>query len=712
MGTTAKRFGTFEGVFTPSILSILGVVMYLRLGWVVGEVGLLRGLAILILANCITFFTGLSIATIITNMRVGTGGAYSIISKSLGYEAGGAIGIPLYLSQAISVAFYVTGFAECWCSVFPGYNILNVTIIVWLFVLVVSYISAQLAFRIQYLIMLLIGLSLFSIFLSRPAAPRLDLLSPGVNGMDFWKVFAIFFPAVTGILAGVSMSGELKEPEKNIPVGVLSAIGLSFIIYLSMMFWFAAFVPHQELAANTSIVLEKARWKWMVVGGILGATLSSALSMFVASSRTLLALSKHRVIPMAGYFQRISPKGEPTTAILFTALVSIITISFGTLDSIASILTMFFLITYGMLNIAVFIEKGLGVVSFRPGFKIPLIVSFLGGAGCIYVMFLINPLFSIFAILVTLAIYLILFKLQSRKNWPDVRKGIFIFLAERAIHIAARLPYHPKIWKPNLIVPVENPRDWTGAVAFLKSIIVPNGRVEFFKVLEKKSQGAPPDEKKNIKDEFHLISDPLSEEGILASSLVAESDDFISGAMTVLQTRIGSFLPPNVLFLKMGSTAEKDPNLKEILERIKEYNIGIMVLYFSAKKAFGNTDTINLWIRKGSPNIDLAVLVALKLENSWEARLRILQVVSSEGEKKEIEVYLNSLKKVLRLPKDTEIYVIVNDFMSAVAEAPNADINVFGMADQIDTAWMRKVALGINTSVLFLRDSRQESAMA
>ena len=116
----AKRFGTFEGVFTPTFLSILGVIMYLRLGWVIGETGLKGALIIITIANLITLFTCLSISSISTNSRVGTGGAYSMISKSLGLEMGGAIGIPLYLSQAISVAFYVAGFTECWISLFPA----------------------------------------------------------------------------------------------------------------------------------------------------------------------------------------------------------------------------------------------------------------------------------------------------------------------------------------------------------------------------------------------------------------------------------------------------------------------------------------------------------------------------------------------------------------------------------------------------------------
>ena len=237
-----KRFSTFEGVFTPTILSILGVIMYLRLGWVIGQVGLGAALAIIILANLITFATVLSMSSIVTNIRIGTGGAYSIITKSLGLEAGGAVGIPLYLSQAISVAFYIAGFTECWRSVFPTHNEVLIPLIVWLCIFVISYTSAKLAFRIQYFIMAAIFLSLVSIFLGGGTPPVNTAGWSGGQLNHFWIVFAIFFPAVTGILAGASMSGELNDPKKSIPRGTLTAVIISFLIYVCLSVWVFLFL--------------------------------------------------------------------------------------------------------------------------------------------------------------------------------------------------------------------------------------------------------------------------------------------------------------------------------------------------------------------------------------------------------------------------------------------------------------------------------------
>jgi solute carrier family 12 (sodium/potassium/chloride transporter), member 2 len=705
-----KRFGTFEGVFTPTVLSILGAVMYLRLGWVVGQAGLAGALTIIIISNLITLCTGLSVASITTNIRIGTGGAYSIISKSLGLEVGGAIGIPLYLCQAISIAFYIAGFTECWVSIFPHHSFILISLITWLVLLAISYISAKFAFRLQYVIMGIIVFSLVSIFLGRGRLEHSIIFWHGLGQVAFWKVFAIFFPAVTGILAGVSMSGELKEPERNIPFGTLFAIAVTFCIYLSLSFWFAYSAQPSDLVNNTSIVMDLARWRFLVIAGIMGATLSSALTMFIASPRTLLALSKHRIIPLSSSFNYLNSKGEPTPAILFTALLSLLTISLGTLNTIAGILTMFFLITYGTLNITVFIEKITGIVSFRPKFKIPLIISLMGGAGCLYAMFLINQLFSIIAIAVTVLIYMLLTRKLTQNNFPDIRKGIFIFITEQATKIASQLPYHPKIWKPNLLIPVEDSRDWLGMIEFIKAIAYPRGRLFFLNVVEKKEFGKAVD-RKNTLEHLLALSAPLREEGMFVSTLAVESNEFLQGAVTVTQTLTGLALPPNVILVRLGVDQDKDRVLKDLIIMAESLGLGIMIFRLHPKVAFGQKQIINLWIKRGSPNIHLGILIGLQLERNWEVNMRLIQVVSDDKEKEEAQSYLNKLKKLMRLSNETEIAVLGNPFEEAVAAAPLADINIFGLPKELDFPFIRGVSDKVNTSTLFLRDSYQESAV-
>ncbi|MFH1889033.1 MAG: amino acid permease [Candidatus Omnitrophota bacterium] len=705
-----KRFGTFDGVFIPTVLSILGVVMYLRLGWAVGQVGLAGVLAIVIISNLITLCTGLSIASITTNIRIGTGGAYSIISRSLGLEVGGAIGIPLYLSQAISVAFYIIGFTECWVSVFPQYNFIFVSLITWGIVLVISYLSAKLAFRIQYIILGIIAFSLLSIFLGNARAQEPVAFLHGIGEVGFWGVFAIFFPAVTGILTGVSMSGELKKPERDIPIGTLLAIGVTFCIYIALSFWFAYTASPRDLVNNTTIVINLARWRPIVIAGIMGATLSSALSMFVASPRTLLALGKHRTIPFSSSFEYVNRRGEPTTAILLTALISLLTIALGRLNAIASILTMFFLITYGTLNITVFIEKITGIVSFRPTFKIPIIVSLIGGIGCVYAMFLINQLFSVIAITVTIFIYILLVRRRTQHNFPDIRKGIFIFFAEQATRVASQLPYHPKIWKPNLLIPVEEPKDWLGTVDFIKAIVYPRGRVDLFTIVDRRLKDRVAVKKESL-DALTLLNTPLREDGVYVSTSVVDSTDFLEGATTVAQTLTGLTLSPNTLFMKIGSNQDKDTKVKNFIVEAEALGLGIIIFMLHHKLGLGQKQAINLWVRRGSPNIHLAILVGLQLEKNWEAMLRIIQVVGDNNEQREAQAYLSRLKRLMRLTSETEIIAVIGSFNDVISDAPLADINIFGIAKEYDMPWMRSVFGKINTSVLFLKDSDQENAI-
>ena len=207
-----KGLGTFGGVFTPSILTILGVIMYLRFGWVVGNVGLIGTLFIVTISVSITFMTALSIAAIATDKRVKGGGAYYMISRSLGVEVGGAVGIPLFIALALSVALYTVGFAESLVSVFPSLSFKTVGIITTVGVATLAIISAQIAIRAQYFIMFGIALSLLSLFFGSPIEETTIEMwgAADRHSESFWIVFAVFFPAVTGIMAGVSMSGILK----------------------------------------------------------------------------------------------------------------------------------------------------------------------------------------------------------------------------------------------------------------------------------------------------------------------------------------------------------------------------------------------------------------------------------------------------------------------------------------------------------------------
>ncbi|NNK62188.1 MAG: amino acid permease, partial [Gemmatimonadetes bacterium] len=361
--------GTFGGVFTPSLLTILGVIMYLRFGWVVGNVGLLGTLVIVTLSTLITFLTALSIAAIATDQRVRTGGAYYMISRSLGIETGGAVGIPLFLAQALSVALYTVGFAESVVGAFPGADARTVGVITTIAVALLALISARVAIRSQYIIMGAIALSLISLVLGSPLDPAsAGAVNVGPGGgtgplgpeaieaarQPFWVVFAVFFPAVTGIMAGVNMSGDLAEPNKSIPRGTFAAIGVGYLIYMGLPLLLAARADEASLLLDPLVMRRISLWGDAILLGVWGATLSSAVGSILGAPRVLQALARDGVLPRR---LRWLGKGSgaddtPRAGTIVTLVLALGAVWVGDLNLIAPVLTMFFLTTYGVLNVA------------------------------------------------------------------------------------------------------------------------------------------------------------------------------------------------------------------------------------------------------------------------------------------------------------------------------------------------------------------------
>lgn len=276
LSNEVKKFGALEGVFLPTLLTILGAVMYLRTGWMVGNAGLLGAWLIITLANIITFCTGLSISSVATNIRVGAGGSFSIISQSLGLEVGGSVNLPFYFAQAISVAFYIFAFTEGWLSIFPTHPATLVLFAAYGVCFLVAYVSVGLATRIRYPILFIVSFSIFSALLGTADYFREGpLYTPQLWGTfpnaDFWQVFAIFFPAVTGVLAGVNLSGTLSNPRHSIPRGTMAAIVVSFVVYMVLAYWTSIIASPTELVNNLTIMVDKAAFGWAVQAGILAA---------------------------------------------------------------------------------------------------------------------------------------------------------------------------------------------------------------------------------------------------------------------------------------------------------------------------------------------------------------------------------------------------------------------------------------------------------
>ncbi|MGB1253912.1 MAG: amino acid permease, partial [Candidatus Promineifilaceae bacterium] len=404
--SAAGRFGMFAGVFTPNVLTILGIILFLRIGWVVGQTGLWGALAIVLIANAISLLTGLSLSSIATSMQVKAGGNYYLISRTLGLEIGGAIGIPLFLSQAISVAFYIIGFTEALYTLeaVQQFDPRLISTIVAVLFGVISYIGADFALKIQFFILAVLISAIISFFAGGWGEFQAPLTQGAyTEGVSFWVAFAVFFPAVTGIEVGVSMSGDLKDPSRDIPRGTIWSILVTAFVYILVVIWFATHSSVESLLNDNMAMQSIAVVPALILAGVWASTLSSALGSILAAPRTLQAIALDRVVPPV-FAQQMGSPTEPRVAVIASTIIAVAVIWLGDLNFVAPIIAMFFLNTYGMVNLIAGIEKLIGNPSFRPRFHIHWGLSLLGAIGCYGAMFLINTPATIVAITITYGI--------------------------------------------------------------------------------------------------------------------------------------------------------------------------------------------------------------------------------------------------------------------------------------------------------------------
>ena len=284
------QLGTFSGVFTPSILTILGIILFLRLGYVVGSAGLLRALVIICAANLISMLTSFSLAAVSTNMKIRGGGDYYLISRTLGVPFGGAIGLVLFLAQSVSIAFYCIGFGESVVAIFGGGSGLMVQAVAGIalvFLFALAWIGADLATKFQFGVMAFLILALASFYIGGIRHWDSALLAANwgapESGPGFWILFALFFPAVTGFTQGVSMSGDLKDPGKSLPAGTFAAVILSIVVYVSVAVVFAGTNPLGTLTGDYHAMGKTAAFGGLIDAGVIAATLSSAMASFLGA---------------------------------------------------------------------------------------------------------------------------------------------------------------------------------------------------------------------------------------------------------------------------------------------------------------------------------------------------------------------------------------------------------------------------------------------
>lgn len=680
------RFGTFGGVFVPNVLTILGIILFLRIGWVVGQTGLWGALIIIALANSISLLTGLSLSAIATSMEVRAGGNYYLISRSLGLEIGGAIGIPLFLSQAISVAFYIIGFTEALMTLefFQSIDPRLISTLVVLVFAVISWIGADFALKIQYFILAILVAALISFFAGGWDSFQTPLTASNFTpGVTFWIAFAVFFPAVTGIEVGTSLSGDLKNPSKSIPQGTLLSIIITAIIYFGVAIWFALHLSAQELISNNMAMQQISLLPMLILLGVWASTLSSALGSIIAAPRTLQAIATDNVVPIQ-IASRLGSKTEPRMAILITGAIALSVIWMGDLNFVAPVISMFFLNTYGMVNLAAGIEKLVANPSFRPKLRIPWYMSILGALGCYGAMFLINAPATIAAIIISYGIFFYLEHRQLQRTWGDLRSGIWFSLARWALLNLEAERWHAKNWRPNLIVFTGQPFNREPLVRMSEWLSMGQGIVTFFQLIvgdvsHLAQRGLRETARKHIRSYIQNRNMTAFAEAEIVS-------DFKGGAIAVAQAHGIGGLEANSVLLGWSRVEQGQAMQMELLRGLTSLHKSVMFLYFDQAKGFGEQKIINVWWRGGSSNAGLMLLLAhiIQRHRSWhQAKIRILRIIDHEEGTKDTHQHLKTLLTQVRV--EAEPIVIVRpdpktpltDIMADWSK--EADLTLLGM---------------------------------
>ncbi len=462
-------FGTAP-VFLASISTILGAILFLRFGYAVAHTGFLGTLWIILLGHAVTIPTALAISEIATNRRVEGGGEYFIISRSFGTTIGGSIGLALFLSQAISVAFYIIAFAEAFRAVGPAFEsltgfpldlrLISVPALLLLVVLILTR-GANIGVTALWIVVTILGISLLLFFLGRPVGAAIGgetiLRSELPDPHPLIYVFAIVFPAFTGMTAGVGLSGDLANPRRSIPLGILSATLVGMIAYVFIAWKLASSAPTVLLADTNRLVMgDIALWSPIIPIGLAAATLSSAIGSILVAPRTLQALAADRILPGAGVSRFLATglgkTNEPRNATLVTGVIAFLVVLVGNVDFVARIISMFFMVTYGSLCAISFLEHFAARPSYRPAFRTKWYLSLLGAVMCLLLMFQMDPAYAVAAIIVMAVLYKMvdLTGGNPEEGIGTIFQGV---MAQATRNLQIRLQKTPPVeWRPSIIM--------------------------------------------------------------------------------------------------------------------------------------------------------------------------------------------------------------------------------------------------------------------
>ncbi|MCH2081299.1 MAG: amino acid permease [Saprospiraceae bacterium] len=788
-----RKFGTGP-VFFTAISTILGAVMFLRFGFAVGNVGFLGTLLIIFVGHAVTIPTAMAIAEIATNQKVEGGGEYYIISRSFGLVIGSSIGIALYFSQAISVAFYIIAFAEAFSSLFEYllYHYEFHPAVEWLlqrkqtvsipalFLLtgIVLAKGADLGVKTLYVVVATLLFSLVAFFIGQteysktvpfdPIRTVADYQNENVDisntlninepnaanstidnpnpvelrpagkeaqnqpispteippAVSFFTVFAIIFPAFTGMTAGVGLSGDLEKPSQSIPLGTLAGTLCGMVIYVFIAYKLALSASPVDLANTNKLAMADIAWQgwWLVPVGLAAATISSALGSILVAPRTLQAIAKDRLFPNVGvnfWLSRGRGKNdEPFNATLVTIGIAFIFIMMGGLDAVAEIISMFFMVTYGALCLISFLQHFAADPSYRPTFRSRWYISLFGAVACFGLMFFMNAAYAFLALLLMVVFYVMVSAYNpEKKNLAIIFQGV-IFQISRQLQVFLQKVEKEQVasWRPSAVCISENSFDRLGAFDLLRWISQKYGFGTYIHKITGYLSKNTHKQAKGAKERLIRMAESSSS-NIYVDTLISPS--YTSAIAQVIQLPGISGTDNNLLLLEYSK--HQPENLQNIVDNfklIKSIDFDVLILG-SSERGYGFRDSIHIWITSNDyENANLMILLGYIMvgHKDWKnSQIKIFAIYPEETcmderdslfaiiEAGQLPISSNNIEVIPR-KQSTDTMQIINE------KSRDADLTIIGFRDELVKHNGTEVFKGYNNigNTLFVNAAHQK----
>jgi len=678
-----NSFGTAPVYFT-AIATILGAILFLRFGFAVGTLGFWGVIGVVLLGHLVTIPTAMAISEIATNKRVEGGGEYFIISRSFGLNIGATIGFALFISQAISVAFYIIAFTEAFESLFNWFTgrfgislprqVISVPAMIGLSVLILKR-GASVGMKTLYVVVAILFISLLLFFLgSTEYAQTHDFTLASASRGDrsqFFVVFAIIFPAFTGMTAGVGLSGDLKKPGKSIPLGTILATVSGMVVYFFIIWKLASSASPESLAdPNNQLVMGDiaVAGGFIIPLGLAASTFSSAIGSILVAPRTLQALAADGSLP-SRRLNIFLARGrgtsrEPRNATLLTVIIALVFVFMGDVNQVAMIISMFFMVTYGSLCLISFLHHFGSSPSYRPSFRSRWFLSLLGFVASIWVMFKINTWFALAAYALMILLYLLVnYFHRDRKGMVSIFTNA-LFQLNRSLQVylqQTRKSRGSKEWRPSAICISRESFRRDKAFKLLNWISHRYGFGTYIHLIgdyySRSSREKAEEELENLVKNFRGKGSHVYVDTMISPS-------YTSAVAQAIQLPGISGMENNMVIFEYDR--DRSDSLGEIVENfslVKSGNFDVCI-FGSSKRTINYRNGIHVWIRSSDyENSHLMILMSFIIQGhpDWRrGEIRIFDVCRKDREE-DTRKNLEELVVSGRLPITTKNIQVLSE---------------------------------------------------